>query len=563
MKPTRALLLPLALAAGCGVKGDAAPPTQADAAPMVLGVQTHFSQQWSPRLSDLVAEVGAVSVRDGAAWSAGEPSRGTYGANMAGGASLMALCRQGTSLLLTIVPRNPAYDGGQTVHSAEGIAAYAAYVGRVADRYGRCLAGIEVGNEINTASNLPYPPGVDRAAAYVSLVRATKAELARRHSAAAVLGGSTNVIGTGFLARLFAAGLLEAADAVAVHPYRSQAENVDVEIAHLQSVMRRHGRVLPIWATEFSDNYQTPALAAGELVKATTLLSASGVARAYWYALVDQRWFRNMGLFAASGGTKPAAQAFRQIAPLIAKARAVRVDLGDAGIQAFRLGTGTYVLWGAGGSVAINPAAVVRDARGLPVKAGGTVRVDEMPLVVSGTGALRLAAPSGVIADSLFGYARAPWSYLAQTRDGTAHPLSLADWDWTSSFFSRAYQPLRLADTNAAVAGTAASATRAVLRYTAPASQRISIAGCFHKASKGDGVDLVLTAAGRPAWRQVLTGEAAIAGVDVDLAAGQTVELSAGPNRTAGGDAFNYRLRLFARGAARPVPCPQRPYPAS
>ncbi|WBH17096.1 glycosyl hydrolase [Sphingomonas radiodurans] len=547
---------------------DVAPPPPSAAAPvatpgMTLGVQTHFSQGWPATLVDRVRTSGATAVRDGVPWSRGEPTPGRYALDVAAPAALDAVCQSGRTLLLTLAPEHPAYDGGKTAHSDRAIAAFARYAGALADRYRTCLAGIEVGNEINDSRNLSYPAGVNGPARYVALVRATGTELRRRGSTTAVVGGSTNVIGTGFLDRLFAAGLLDAADAIAVHPYRSQAENVDRELANLTDVMRRHGRVLPIWATEFSDNYATADIAAEELVKMVTLLSAAGVSRAYWYALIDQQWFRHMGLY--SGPTeKPAARAYGRMAALTSTGRATQIDLKDQGIRLYRFGSGAYVVWGGGGRVAFGGSLTAHDAYGRAVGGSATkVDVGPLPLIVTAAGTPRREQSSMIVADTTFGYGQPPWSYLAQTRDGKLHPLALSDGQWDSSYASRNFQPLRISDITAAVAGTAAAPVRAVVRYTSPATARLSIAGCFTKKPNGDGVDVSVIASGRTVWSRVLTQDALLTGVDVDLARGGTLDLSVGPHQTAGGDAFAYRVRLFARGAAQPVACPHRPQPVS
>lgn len=528
-----------------------------------LGVQTHFSQAWPATLVDRVRTSGAVSVRDGVPWSRGEPTPGRYALDAAAPAALDAVCQGGRTLLLTLAPEHPAYDAGKTAYSDRAIAAFARYAGTLADRYRTCLAGIEIGNEINDSRNLSYSAGVDGPARYVALVRATRNELRRRGSTTAVVGGSTNVIGTGFLDTLFAAGLLGAADAIAVHPYRSQAENVDRELVNLTDVMRRRGRVLPIWATEFSDNYATAEIAAEELVKMVTLLSAAGVSRAYWYALIDQQWFRHMGLYSGAN-EKPAARAYSQMAALTATGRATPINLKDPGIRLYRFGSDAYVLWGAGGRVAFGGSPMVHDAYGRAV-AGTAASIDigPLPLIVTAAGAPRREQASGIVADTMFGYGQAPWSYLAQSRDGKLHPLALTSGQWDSSYASRSFQPLRIADITAAVAGTAAAPVRAVVRYTSPTAARLSVAGCFTKKPSGDGVDIALVAAGRTVWSRVLTQDAVLAGIDVDLPRGGTLDLSVGPHQTAGGDAFAYRVTLFARGAARSVACPHRPQPVS
>ena len=136
-----------------------------------------------------------------------------------------------------------------------------------------CLAAIEVGNEINGPGTLVYPAGANRAAAYVATLKAVRARIGGR---TAVLGGSTNTIGTGFLKSLFAAGMLAEVDGIAVHPYRSRAEGLDIELAQLNAAMDAAGRRVPVWASEFSRDTSDQPLAAGELVKQATMLAAAG-----------------------------------------------------------------------------------------------------------------------------------------------------------------------------------------------------------------------------------------------------------------------------------------------
>ncbi|MFD2780222.1 glycosyl hydrolase [Novosphingobium pokkalii] len=118
------------------------------------------------------------------------------------------------------------------------------------------------------------------------------------------------MIGTGFLRPLFAAGLLAQVDGIAVHPYRNRAEGLDAEMSQLWAAMDASGRRVPVWATEFGLATADQGTAAGELVKQATMLAASGVGQASWYALIDQTGFPTMGLFAGSA-IKDQGRAFR------------------------------------------------------------------------------------------------------------------------------------------------------------------------------------------------------------------------------------------------------------
>ncbi|MEO0031642.1 MAG: hypothetical protein RIS94_1400 [Pseudomonadota bacterium] len=515
--------------------------------PMQLGAQTHFSQGWPLSTLSLADQAGAPTLRDALPWSVGEPVRGTYAFSGAAAQALDAACSSGKRLILTIVPTNPAYDGGLWVWSAEGRTAYAAYLDALVTKFGTCLAGIEMGNEINGANVLKYPAGTDAPTAYVQMAQAVRARIGGR---TAILAASTNMIGTGFLKPYFAAGLLQQVDALTVHPYRLRGEGLDVELAHLDAVMDSYGRRVPVWATEFSVDTSDRAYAAGELVKQATLMAAAGVPQASWYALIDQRYFPNMGLFA---GTTPKdqAKAFALMQPILALGRPRRIDMGDPLVFAWRFGADTSVIWGAPRPLTITGGSVV-DPTGLPI--GGTT-VAERPLIVRGTTAIG-AGPSNWVADTLMGWGSPQWRYFARTGAATDTALELWDDTYTSYFGGKWFKPLRINATSAAVAGTGSSPTRAVWRYIAPTAQSLDLRGCFMKANSGDGVDLTVTKNGKVLWSAILTTSQTPGPIALDLAAGDKVDLVAGPNQTFGGDAFNYRAVLFRRGTSTAVSCP-------
>lgn len=548
-------MLGLALAAILTLTGSAC----AEDVPMVLGTQTHFFQKWPATALTRATLVDARSLRDTVPWSVVERLPDRYDFAAPDIAPLDTFCRSGGILVLTLVPRHPLYDGGLFAHSPAGIAAFARYAAALANRFGPCLAALELGNEINSPSNLVLPAGVDAAPAYVALVRATARAVHATHPRVRILGGSTNTVGTGFLDGLFAAGLLDAADAIAVHPYRAHAEGLDLEIVHLQDAMKRHGRMLPIWATEFSDNFATPAAAAPHLVKMVTVLSAAGITHAYWYALLDEPFFRNMGLFDKGHTIKPAGRAFaiaqRELA---AYGPAVRVPTGDPTARLYRFGTSRWVAWGSSGTIHFQGAPRLWDAQGRALP-GDSIALSDDPVIVTGASAFTMQ-PGAVLADSLTGYGHVPWSYGALTGDRQFHVLGWLDGPWTSTMGSRLFRPLRIDADSAAPAGDAAHATRVVLRYTAPAAPPIAagarLAACLTKAAKGDGVDVTIAHNGRPVIGGILTDRLVLATPPLHLAAGDTIDLIGGPNRVAGGDSFTLRAWIVRQGSDAQPPCP-------
>ena len=522
----------------------------ASGAPMQFGAQTHFSQGWPMSTLTLADQIAAPLLRDSLPWSVGEPARGRYAFDGLAAQALGAACASGKRLVLTIVPVHPAYDGGLWVWSDDGRAGYAAYLDALATRFGTCLAGVEMGNEINGANVLKYPAGTDVPAAYVRMAQAVRARIGGR---TALLAASTNMIGTGFLKPYFAAGLLGQVDALTVHPYRLRGEGLDVELAHLNAVMDGYGRRLPVWATEFSVDTADRAQAAGELVKQATLMAGAGVPQALWYALIDQRYFPNMGLFAGTA-IKDQGKAFAVMQPILALGRPVRLDMGDPLVFAWRFGADTTVIWGSPRPLSVSGGSVV-DPVGQPV---GSATLGERPLIVRGTTAIGIGA-SNWVADTLMGWGTAQWRYYARTGTGSAPAdtaLELWDDSYTSYYGGKWFKPLRINATSAAVAGTGSNPTRAVWRYTAPTAQSLDWRGCFAKANSGDGVDIVLARNGKPVWSGILVTRQQPGPVALDLAAGDTVDLIVGPNQTFGGDAFNYRAVLFRRGTGTDVTCP-------
>jgi hypothetical protein len=526
---------------GAGAAFAAAGAPAATPAGMLLGVQTHFSQRWPLSWLDRARDVGATALRDGLAWRAIETRPGLYAFDRYHGDFLERARARGLGILLTIDPRHPLHDGGATAFSPRARAAYAGYLNALLDRYGDVVGAIEIGNELNTANGMSGPAAADRAAACVVLLRTVWETVKPRHPRVQLLGASTNVIGAGFLEAIFAAGGLAVMDGVAVHPYRRHAEHVDTELAVVREAMARHGRVLPIWCTEFSDQFETPDEASPHLLKMAALMGAAGVRRAYWYALSDQKWFRNMGLFTGQQEPKPAAETFallqRDLLPL---GDPVRLP-SDRRTFLFRYGPERLVAWGADRPIRFPGQIRARDARGRAIPTPG--RLSANPVVFEGRTAFELG-DSPVLADSFLEYGEPPWSYFALAPDGGAYPLRRVDWDWTSYIGDRRFQPLRFNADGVACAGDGRRPVRAMLRYTAPEAAAAELSLSLTASGRGDGLDLEVRHNTRSLLRQPVRGVFAHDGPALKIAAGDHIDVIVGPNAEAGGDVARYRVRL-------------------
>lgn len=531
--------------------------TAADAAPdrgMVLGVATHFDQGWPMGLLAQAKAVGVQSLRDDVPWAKGEPRPGVYDFSDARLGFARRACAAGSDVLIVVDPRHPAYDAGNTAYSPAAQQAFGTYLVKLLDQLPRgCIAGIEVGNEINANGAIKVPAGTDPVRAYVALLRAVRTAIRPRHPEVAIVGASTNVIGTGFIETIAAAGGLEAMDAVAIHPYRGVADSVDLELERVVAAMQRHGRPVPIWATEFGNYFTDPAAAPPLLVKMATMLAAAGVQRSYWYALIDESYFPNMGLFDGQARDKPAADAFRLArTQILAGGAPVRVDAGDRRSFVYRLASSGYVLWGDPRPLTVTGSKVVRDARGRPIPA--PPRLSDDPILLS-PGTRYTLGPSPILADSLPEFGHAPWQYLAQPPGGVPVSLAMRDWQWTSFYGKVGLDPLQISNTWLTPAGNGAGPVRAIVRYTAPTAIKAELRVCLSKKPAGDGVDVEILRNGTSIHRVVVTQRTAIDGLTINLAAGQTLDLSVGPNRDAGDDALSYRVRLIRTGSAIAPTC--------
>jgi hypothetical protein len=524
---------------------------QAQTKPERLGVTTHFSQGWPIALMDRAKTIGVKTIRDSLHWPVIEKVPGQYDFSGRKALHVTRACAAGMTVLLGIEPRNPLYDASKTAHSPAARAAFANYVRAIADRFPGCVTAIEIGNEINAKNGMIGPAAVDRAVSHTALLRAVYERVKPAHPNLAIIGGSTNAVGTGFLAKLFAAGALNYLDGVAVHPYRPEPESVDWELARLNAAMLKAGKVKPIWATEFSRDFVSPADAAPHFLKMLTLMQGAGVSNIYWYALIDQKWFPSMGLLSSSGGDKPASRAFAYAATnLVHQGPAQRVDHRDPTLFHFRYGPTTHVVWGTRRSFSVGTAARFRRADGSAIAAVGELSND--PIIIEGSADVNFGAAQ-VLADSQYGFGNPPLTWFARSKTSALLPLSPIDWTWTSYLGTR---PLRLMVVNPAGIGPA-GAYSALVRYTADQTVSGVSSVCLSPLGiKGDGVSASILHNGQLRWSGrvgPLTGKK-LAQASVNLKAGDNVDLIIAPNANTVGGRMAYRF-IVSRTAADAADC--------
>lgn len=519
---------------------------------MQLGVQTHFPQGWSLSLLDKAKALGVAAIRDAQPWSGVEKRPGVYDFPGAYTDYMAKAEMLDVGSMLTFASTNTLFDSGLTPYTAEGRQAYADYIVAVLDKYGDTVEEVEIWNEFNADNFIVGPVTTDKPYYYTELLKTVYATVKSVHPEVTVLGGAAHSVATGYLEDLFEHGALDYMDGVALHPYRASPEHVDDELRRLGEVMERFGGAKPIYATEFGAEFADPAAAPDYLVKMVTMLSSAHVAESYWYALQDQAWFRNMGLYETTGAPKPALAAFelaqRVLLPL---GDAVQVETGDDLTLVYRFGEDTYVMWGAPREIAINGQARALDSRGQPIAV--PTELSMSPVIIQGEFNYRLGE-SQVIADSLLGYGEGEWDYFARTSDGMMHPLGQVDWEWTSYTGSVWYKPLRINADSLSPAGSAANPIQAVSRYTAEIAQKAEITGTWIKSTtEGDGVDLHVYLNGREIFTALVTGAQGLRELYVDLQVGDVLDFAVGPNQTVSGDITNYNIQILKYDGPEPA----------
>jgi hypothetical protein len=520
---------------------DAIPDATLACDTMTLGVQTHFGQGWPRAAFDEVRAVGATLIRDQIGWRRSETSPGTYVLQPGDRAFLARARDEGLDLVLVFAGANPLHDGGLTPHSPAGRAAFAGFVAAVVDAHADAIRAVEIGNEFN-GSFVDGPAARTRVASYAALLAAVRAALRPRHPDLPVLGGAAHSVPVGWFRELGAAGALADMDGVVVHPYRPYPEHLDRELARLDAAVAAFGPPLPVFATEFGLETDDPAASAPYLVKMATIMAGSGVCAASWYALRDEQWYRNMGLYDADGTLKPAGHAFALVVrDLLPHGRPERLG-DDPLLQAWRFGAdGPVVAWGAGQAVRLEPGATVRLSDGSAIPA--PARLGDDPIIVAGGVTFGATA---TVADSLYQYGHAPWTYAARRPDGTERPLAWRDWRWTSQLADPGLPALAVTARGVTAAGRKA----AVERFTAPAAGRYLVTGHWQRRGEGGGVRLAMLQDGRELWARDLGpgAEAALEAWPVEMPEGGTLDFVLGPPEGGGAATLWRRVSLIRDG---------------
>lgn len=516
---------------------------------MRLGVNTHFDQGWPLASFEDVAKARAQGIRDTISWGKVERTPGVHDFTAANSGYVDQACANNVPVLLTLIPRNKVYDGGETIYSPEARRAFAAFAEAVAARF-PCVTALELGNEINGHA-LKGRMTARMPQSYIDIVRAVHDAVKSRHPRIRLLSGSSLSVATGFFDRLFDAGLLPLVDGVVVHPYLTVPEQLPAQLARLRQAMARYGAEKPVWASEFGYYYATPDAAPPHALKLITLLSAAGVEAAHWYALRDEPYYPNMGLFKGRA-PKPALDMFRLAQTrLLAAGDARRQGTGgDLLSFVYRFGEGPYVVWGAGRTIRWAGEAKAWDARGRPIAV--PYRLGDEPVIVDAPGGFTLGAQT-VLADTLTNFAGAGWSYHVARAKGEVMPLGWIDWNWTPYIGARQLPNFRATGAVVTTAHSALGESSALVeRFAASAGEPVFLSACFEaKATRAQSVRIV--ASGKLLFSALVSGQ--VRTPPLRLPPGSAVDIIYTPQQGAGAQPLRRRVRVLGAADTAPALC--------
>lgn len=551
--------------------------------PMAMGVATAFDQQgWDISILDTARSLGATTIRDGVEWKNIETAPGVYQFTGSGGAYLDTLIQKGFSVTLLFSDSNPLYDGGNTVYTDAGRAAYARYVVATLNRYPGVKA-IEISNEYNSWNFISGPVRDEgygpRQKYYFEMLRTVYQAVKASRPDVKVLGGAALAIPVGYFKPLFDLGALTYMDGLVIHPYTTDPEQFEKQIAVLRAAMGSTLR--PIHVTEFSQELDSVADTANYLVKSVVAMAAAGIAEADWYALRQQGtasniWYKNVALASFTGQILPPGQAYRLLTQqVLSKGAGSRIAVDDF-TYAYRFGSNAMVIWGEPRSLTVTASARFYNAQGEQIAQPGAISasapviiVSDVPLVYGGN--VQLGATS-LVADSYaqFDYGNlvagaaqfaGPWSYYAYgVHDQRFDPMStqgggeISSSGWTPYVGSNWLRPFNITanSVNPVDFGTAANPNvfKPVLRYTASSGGSFAINGTWDVMSGStDGVDLTVQVNGRSLVSTTFNGHYDMTLKGVSLNQGDVVSIVVGPNKTvAGGDNTTFRVKVYRTG---------------
>lgn len=200
--------------------------------------QVHLDWGRNTEMLKMMAEMGISGSREAALWDVNERSKGVYSENWTMEKHFRYAKEVGLDQMLAMGYGNTVYEGNQVMHmptTPEGIAAYAKYAARLAEKYGDVMQYFEVWNEPNLIN---FNSNYASATQYAELCKATYTEVKKANPNVKVGVWSTAQIPIGWIEETINAGILDYCDVVTIHPYDWEDTGMDNRIKNALYVKR-------------------------------------------------------------------------------------------------------------------------------------------------------------------------------------------------------------------------------------------------------------------------------------------------------------------------------------
>ncbi len=528
-----------------------------------MAVASNFGQGFLSDLMDQALAWGINDFRDAVYWDRVEAADGTFVFDRPDTTYPDQLADAGARMSLTVNNGHPAYDEGHTPLSPVAVAGFAFHAAETLRRF-PAIKAIEIGNEFNgpnfVSGSLREGNLDQRAAAYVALLEAVATRAKVADPEVRIIGGGVHSIPTGYLAKLLELGAATHMDAIALHPYSTPVEHYAKQIA----VMRRLPglETMPVEITEFGT--QIPDEAPGKMLRSHCLYGLAGASRLAWYA-VNERGDDYEPLITRAGRVTPAGETFRFI-----QDRLTGLPVADVSPDPF-----TYaclydqrilMIWGMPRSLDVTTDEVTALDHTGNALTGQTFTLSETePLIlVSGTdlqlGRDMVLGDHAVLADSYHGFTypenpettQATGGFLRKVRSPDAVTLmqTMPGQDrpgrpWTPWLGVPSNGDVRLLPDTLLPAGSSDYPVEIVHEYTAAADGPATLAWALTPSDRStDGITIVVSHNGQELLRADVTGASGDVISNIQLVAGDTLEVAVGPGATSTGDVTDYRFTL-------------------
>lgn len=225
-------------------------PLASNSVQSTIGFSIH-GNNYNDWAYDKLSELGARTVRADFMWDGIETAEGVYDFSLHDSVA-SSLNARGMKVLFILAYGNPLYGlvGNTGPTTSEQIEKFGAFAKAASQHYAGQNVMWEIWNEPNL--DVAWLP-TSNAAQYAELSRTAIAKIREGNPSAQIVTGGISDFDYDWIADMISAGGAQNADAIGVHPYRSESpERIVSSVVVMRSLIsEKTGRSIPLWNTEW------------------------------------------------------------------------------------------------------------------------------------------------------------------------------------------------------------------------------------------------------------------------------------------------------------------------